>query len=336
MTDLEAMWSALDADPPAPSGLLLRRLNVPSFDVYLTQERPSRLLGFRVQINDESGALWKELRSSKGLDIEVQTRLGRDATLMLTERDSRFHDIFAALVSNLVRGLELLGSQPADERPRSLDFLSSRITRWQACLRANRDGLSSERAAGLFGELSMMSALLDAGVDPIVTVDRWTGPLGAIQDFQFDRLAFEIKASRQTQPTNVRISSERQLDDSTHDRLVLVHYALDERSDGSGVTLPSQVAKIRAVLGQGHAGMVFDDRLIDYGYLDVHAPRYADRSYAVRSVDHFEVRDPMPRIVENDLPVGVGRVAYDLALSACEPCRLAAGEITALFAEIDA
>lgn len=335
MTELEGLWSALDAEVSGPPGLLLRRINMSGLDVYLTQERPSRQLGFLVRAQDKPGHLWKELRASQGLDIAVDARPGQDVTLQLTERDSRFHDIFSALVSDLVRGLGALTSLPHDQRPTTLDYLTARITRWQACLQANRDGLSGERAAGLFGELSTMAALLESGVDPILTVDRWTGPADAIQDFQFDRLTLEIKASRQTQPTNVRISSERQLDTSTHDRLVLVHYALDERSDGSGRTLPEIVRAVRESLGTGYAGMSFDERLMDYGYLDLHAPRYVNCSYAIRSVAHFDVREPMPRIVEQDLPAGVGKVSYDLALAACEPFRLAPDEVAALFVGLD-
>jgi hypothetical protein len=233
-------------------------------------------------------------------------------------------------VADLIRGLESLAAEPPASRPLTLDFLSARITRWQACLAANRDGLSGEKTAGLFGELSTLTSLLTAGLDPITVVDRWTGPSGAIQDFQLDRLTLEVKASRQTQPTNVRISSERQLDNSTHERLVLVHYALDERSDGSGLTLPAKVRQVRDLLGIGHAGLLFDDRLVDYGYLDMHEPRYADRSYSIRRVDHFDVMDPMPRIVESDLPVGVGKVSYDLSLAACEPFRIASADVEAV------
>lgn len=336
MTDVEALWNALDDDPAAPPGLLLRRVVLPNLDVHLAQERPSRLPGFLVRIHDKPGVLWKELRSSQGLDIKVDARPGHDVTLLLTERDSRFHDVFSALISDLVRGLEALSAQPQDQRPLTLDFLTSRITRWQACLQANRDGLSGERAAGLFGELSTMAALLESGIEPALAVDRWTGPADAIQDFQFDRLTLEIKASRQTQPTNVRISSERQLDSSTHDRLVLIHYALDERSDGNGTTLPEMVRGIREILGTGYAGMSFDDRLVDYGYLDLHAPRYTEHSYVIRAVDHLDVRDPMPRIVEKDLPAGVGKVSYDLALAACEPFRLTPDEVAALFEGVNA
>ncbi|MGY1730274.1 PD-(D/E)XK motif protein [Geodermatophilus sp. SYSU D01045] len=331
MIDIEAVWAALDAEPATAPGVLMRRVAHAAFDVHLIQERPSRLLGLLVKCNDGPGARWKELRASRGLDIRIDVRPGHDATLMLTERDSSFHDVFSALVSDLIRCLDALSARPPDGRALTLDFLASRITRWQAALQANRDGLSAERAAGLFGELTMMLALVDAGVSPNHVVDRWTGPEQAIQDFQFDEVTLEVKTTRQTQPVHVRISSERQLDTSTLSRLVLAHYALDERSDGGGSTLPQVVGRARSALSLGHAGAALEEKLLNYGYLDLHAPRYSERSYVIRAAHYFDVRDPMPRIVEADLPIGVGKVSYDLALSACGPYSIAWDEVAAIF-----
>lgn len=334
MTDLEAVWAGLnDEPPPAGAGQLARLLPIATGKVYLTQSRPARKPGLLIKVDEKPGTLWKDLRSSQGLEIQVDARPGSSATLQLTEIDTRFHEIFAALVADLLRGLEMLAVQPAGARPLLIDFLAGRIERWQACLKANDDGLSSERQAGLFGELSILAKLVEAGVDPVRVVDRWTGPSNAVQDFQLDSLTIEVKASRQTQPTNVRISSERQLDTTGHQRLLLVHFGLDERSDGSGTTLAGMVEAARACVGRdSHAGLMLDERLKTAGYLDLHAPRYADRSYVLRGVDYFDVVDPMPRIVESSLPVGVGKVSYDLSLAACEPFRLAVADAELLFA----
>ncbi|MBC7632574.1 PD-(D/E)XK motif protein [Aeromicrobium sp.] len=332
MIDLGAVWASMDTDATgAGKGEVQRRLRGTPFDLFLTQERPSRRAGFFARFDERPGTLWRELRSSQGLDIRVDARPGVPATLQLTEVDDRFHSIFEALVTDLLKGLEILDKQPVDRRAPALDFLAGRVIRWQTCLKANSDGMSGEKRAGLFGEPSAAAGLLEAGVDAKVCMDRWTGPAEAIQDFQFDALTIEVKASRQTQPTTVRISSERQLDTSGLDRLLLVHVALDERSDGTGQTLPAKVAELRDAVGrQSDAGLLLDDRLIQYGYLDMHAPRYEDRSYAIRAVEHFDVREPMARIVEADLPVGVGDVTYGLALSACEDFRLDEAEVAAL------
>lgn len=332
--DLDALWADMDAEPAVPgAGHIARRLPIPGYAVYLTQARPQRQRGLRIEIKEAPGSLWKDLRSSRGLDVRVDARPGNPPSLQLTEVDQRFHEVFVALTTDLTRGLSLLSEAPAEQRPLAMDFLVARISSWQACLKANNDGLSDEKRAGLFGELHTLLRLIDAGAPAHDAVDKWTGPQNAIQDFQFHALTLEVKASRQTQPTNVRISSERQLDTSTLDRLLLVHYGLDERSDGSGQTLPEIVEQARtAAAAQGHTSLLLDQRLIDYGYLDLHAGRYNDRSYAIRTIDHFDVVDPMPRLVEASLPKGVGRVSYELALSACEPFRLDGDTVQAVFA----
>lgn len=322
MTPVEDLWKSLDQDPSALPGLLLRRLDVPGFDVHLTQERPSRMPGLLVYADDKPGTLWKYLKSSHGLDVRLDVRPGQRATLALTEKNEHFHSVFTALVTDLVRGLEHLATTPPVERPLTLDYLSARISSWQSCLKESPEGMSGEKAAGLFGELRILTMLLDAGLDPMLCLDRWTGPANAIQDFQFDQVTIEVKTSRQTQPANVRITSERQLDTTTHNRLVLVHLSLDERADTSATTLPEGVAAVRALLGTGKAGLTLDEQLVRYGYLDAHEHRYSNRSYAVRAIDFIDVVDPIPRLVEKDLPAGVGRVSYDLSLASCEPFRL--------------
>jgi hypothetical protein len=322
--DVDAAWRSMEEESAPPGGgQLRRRIPVAVYDIFLTQERPSRLPGLFVTVTEPAGTLWKELRGSAGLDVRVDARPGQPASMQVTERDTRFHEVFSALVTDLVAVVDQAAVTPAELRPLLMDLLAGRIARWQTALRAHNDGLSSEKRAGLFGELNVLSGLINAGADPALVVENWTGPSEAVQDFQYESLTIEVKASRQTQPTNVRISSERQLDTSAQTRLLLIHFGLDERSDGSGIALPEKVAQVRQLVGRSsHAGLLLDDRLIDYGYLDVHAPRYADSSYVIRAIDYFDVRDPMPRIVENDLPVGVGRVSYDLSLAACEPFRI--------------
>lgn len=333
MTDIVEIWRGMDDEPEPPGGgHLRRRLQIPGLDVFLTQERPSRLLGMYMTSSETPGTLWRGLRDSHGLRIRVDARPSVPPSLQLVERDLRFHDMFVALVRDLIDSAEAVVALPVGQRPLLLDFVAARITRWQTALKAYGDGLSGERRAGLFGELCFLNVLLEAGVGPAVAVDGWVGPADGVQDFQHKALSVEVKTSRQTQPANVRISSERQLDTANGKRLLLVHIGLDERSDRSGESLPSKVAKLREVVSSEiNVGLQLDGRLIEYGYFDAHAPRYSDTSYAVRAFDYFEVRDPMPRITERSLPVGVGRVSYDLSLAACEPYRLSVEQAKVAF-----
>jgi hypothetical protein len=51
---------------------------------------------------------------------------------------------------------------------------------------------------------------------------------------------------------------------------------------------------------------------------DLHAVRYASPGYAVRRQDTFRVGPGFPRIIEADLPKGVGDASYSMSLAACQ------------------
>jgi hypothetical protein len=104
------------------------------------------------------------------------------------------------------------------------------------------------------------------------------------------------------------------------------------RSDDAGVTLPNVVEEVRSHLApQSDAGLILDDNLIAYGYLNMHSSRYTN-TYTVRYVDCVEVTANFSRIRERDLDEGLGEVSYSLALSACEACRVDVNEALARIA----
>jgi hypothetical protein len=77
----------------------------------------------------------------------------------------------------------------------------------------------------------------------------------------------------------------------------------------------------RSLIGQ-HKAAPFQDRLLAWGYSDTDRPHYEDRHYTLRSLDAFRVVEDFPRIVESQLPTGVGSVNYRLALDACRGWQL--------------
>jgi hypothetical protein len=161
---------------------------------------------------------------------------------------------------------------------------------------------------------------LQTGLLPVLggaAVMGWKGPDGAHQDFQFPAAWIEVKTTLAKQPQTVRIASERQLDDSRVPALFLHVLAL-ETHEGGAATLPALVAEVRAALATWPAAReCFEDALLAVGYLDQHALRYAGVGYAVRRTEDFRVRAGFPRIIEADLPTGVGDASYTLSLASC-------------------
>ncbi|WP_347443572.1 PD-(D/E)XK motif protein [Martelella sp.] len=85
------------------------------------------------------------------------------------------------------------------------------------------------------------------------------------------------------------IANERQLDERSHRALLLAHVCLEE-SSARGIALPALVARIRSQLQSDHAAArEFDDRLLQGGYLEVHAPLYAMSRYRVTDLHYLIV-----------------------------------------------
>lgn len=145
----------------------------------------------------------------------------------------------------------------------------------------------------------------------------------------------EVKTTTAKQPQSVRVTSERQLDGTGIPALFLHVVVLDEREVETdrpmvGEGLPDIVRALRQQLQTtGATAEIFEDRLLDAGYLEADALRYANRRFTLRREQTFRVRRGFPRLVETNLPAGVGDVSYALSLSACEPFTTGVEEMVA-------
>jgi hypothetical protein len=226
--------------------------------------------------------------------------------------EPRFADVFDSLAVDLARRVE-----EAADADGAVIALLGQLHRWQRFLTATAQGLDLAAQRGLWGELHFLGESLLPALGPSAAVAAWTGPQGAHQDFQAASAWVEVKTTLAKQPQAVRITSERQLDDTHSPALFLRVLSLESNEAGTG-TLPARVAMLRATLAAAPGAREnFEDALLAAGYLDRDAPRYASPGYAVRRADTYRVRTGFPRIVEAGLPVGVGAVAYDLSLAAC-------------------
>ena len=241
--------------------------------------------------------------------------------------EPRFADVFEALAVDLARRVE-----EAADVDGAVIALLGQLHRWQRFLTATAQGLDPAAQRGLWGELHFLGSRLLPALGPADAVAAWTGPQGAHQDFQGAAAWIEVKTSLAKQPQAVRITSERQLDD-THAPALFLHVLSLESQEAGADTLPARVSAQRVVLaGAPGAREIFEDALIAAGYLDRDAARYASPGYAVRRASTYRVRAGFPRIVEAGLPAGVGDVAYDLSLPACATFEVAPDDFHAALA----
>jgi hypothetical protein len=230
-------------------------------------------------------------------------------SLELTDRAAA--DLFAVLTEDLVEAVAASG----DGRE-AVGIWTGRIARWQRLLRRAPHGLGPELQRALMAELWVLREVVAPAAGAAAAVRAWQGPTSSRHDFQLPLTSLEVKSCAANQPQVVTINGERQLDEVGTPALHLAHISLDVHHNGPE-SLPEMVTSVRElVLGSG-AEVELEDRLMESGYLELHAGRYAGTGYTLRESRFFRVVPGFPRITEADLPDGVGGLRYALAIAAC-------------------
>ena len=259
---------------------------------------------------------WPECR---GLDVMALAVDGAPHLAVLLV-DPAASDVFSVLADDVAPRIT-----SASSSSEAVEALLDRLRRWQQFLSATHTGLTLERERGLWGELYVLSThMLDAiGARP--SVSAWKAYNASHQDFQFPTGSVEIKTTAAKQPQSIRITSERQLDSAGVGHLFLHVVVVDEREveaevGAPGESLPGLISALRAELSGDSTSLgLFNDRLLELGYLDAQRARYECRRRTVRREYTYEVHRDFPRITESTLPAGIGDVSYALDLNACAP-----------------
>lgn len=328
---IDELWRELEQDArlTGADGWLIRHaLPAPQRPLLVALDARSgaRALLLRVKISDVPHR--REWPVCSGLEIGIIS-LDGVAHLAIRLVDPASSDVFVALAQDVAPKVAAVASDRE-----AATTLFARLRRWQRFLAAAAAGLSIERQRGLFGELHALKNLFAPASGPMPAVAAWRSPKRSHQDFQFGAAATEVKTTTSKQPVCVRITSERQLDCVGTRALFLYVLVLDEREAeetaraGTGETLPDIVRDIRAALPPDVLDL-FNDRLLDFGYLDSHAHRYEARRFAKRSEHAFRISSGFPRLIESSLPPGVGNVSYELSLAACHPFEVTLEEMLA-------
>jgi len=322
---IEELWLELEAEAKAGNtAAWLTRFALPN---------PSQPLLVALETSPSRRALLLPLPKSaippkrewpdcRGLEM-FSVALSGDAHLGVRLRDPTCTDVFTTLAEDVAPRVTMAINARA-----AAASLLGRLRRWQKFLAAGKEGLSQEQQRGLFGELLFLSTHLLSDLSASAAIGGWRAPQAAHQDFQFMSGAVEVKTTTAKQPQAVRITSERQLDDTGIPSLFLHIVVLDEREVEPGVaggiaTLPGLVSDLRLRLAVDLQVLeLFDDHLLEAGYLDSDAPRYEARHFTLRREFTFKVQSAFPRLIDRDLPVGVGDASYELSLAACGPFAL--------------
>lgn len=320
ISELETLWDELESSTVA-RGITVRRFCAnATVDIFVGIESPARTRLLLIEASDRAlsacGTNWPQ---SAGVTVAIEPGARSDACSRVVVRLTvpTYRDVFSVLVADLLGVLK-----PAQDESSAVLSFVARLARWQRLLaRHGPDGLSPAEQRGLYGELLFIRTFLLSATTAQRAIDGWLGPLAKDQDFQFARCSIEVKTSAGNPDHQVPVSNVRQLDEtaSSSGALFLFHASLEERHE-QGESLVAIVEDLRGELGPLSGR--FDELLMQAGYLDIHASRYAHTGYVVKGHRFFAVRDEFPRIRERELRSGVGDVRYTVQLGACAPFAL--------------
>lgn len=294
-----------------------------ALDVFAARKIGSGLEALLVQAEPTWLPCIEDWPRSEGFHVEIRPSEGKSGTALVCLELSapEFREVFLSLGEDICRVL-----QQESEPEEAICAMHRRLFRWQEFLRKHRpDGLTEEARAGLFGELEVLRSLFLDILEDSKAVAGWRGCKGAHQDFQYPDFALEVKTTRAVTPDRIHISNVRQLDDEGISMMYL-YLILVDQNESTGVSLPGIVEDVRSRLN-GYALDLFNEGLIEVGYLDTHAELYAATLYRVKEVRALSVTGEFPRLRREAVPEGVKGVKYQIDVDACKPYLIEHNEV---------
>lgn len=316
---IEQLWQEMEVEGETNVAWLTRFARPQTgHPLLVALEQTTRARALLVPVSKTALPPRREWPECRGLEL-ILVALDSQPHLGVRLRDPACADVFTALAEDVApRVASASGAKQAAAE------LLGRLRRWQQFLTTARETMSIEAQRGLWGELHVLRTHLLPALGPAATVVGWKASEAAHQDFQFFGGAVEVKTTAAKQPQSVRITSERQLDETGVGTLFLHVVVVDEREVPAGDATPGQslpelINATRTDLYDDPASLVaFNDRLLDRGWLDASASRYEGRRWTLRGEHTYHVVNGFPRLLEGDLPKGVGDVNFSVSLAACE------------------
>lgn len=298
---VDDIWADLEADEASIRYKRVDEQHPADFFACVDQRRR---LGLMLMSREEP----KRLPRLSNIEITSETDAPGHWVTSIWLADRGLQPLFSALCTDLI------DDSRGKDSATVAQTLSDRLLRWRRLLEMGSLAvLPNSELAGLLGELTVLKeAISQFGAGE--AVKAWSGPLGAPQDFAFERNLLEVKAVGPT-ALRVRISNPDQLDATRPLVLAVVTIARVSSDSPSGVSVRAYVNNISSALESNSEAMDdFESRLRAAGYSG--NEDYEKIFIRIDDVRFFEVRPDFPKLVRSDLMAGISNALYDIELSA--------------------
>lgn len=289
------------------------------FPAFLATDFRSGVRLLYIKVDSDIDILAENLPRFRGLEISVTlTSLGAFVNqnfIKFTQSIPNTENIFESVISDLCESVIHL------KNTKNLQAVLTRVlNEWKMFFEKQQNEiLSMSRQKGLIGELHFLNDYLFHKYPIQESILYWTGSDSTNHDFQIRNTAVEVKTTSSKQHKKFLVSSERQLDYSGLEHLYLSLFSLNLHSNMPERTLPAMVREIYSQIQKDPFSLFqFQIKLAKYGYNEMNANKYII-GFSVFEMKFFEVREGFPRLLQDDLPDGVGDLRYSVMVSSCTP-----------------
>lgn len=322
MINYNKIWSSINGESKSSSVKTQIARQIPSkgvFPVFLATDFKKGIRLLYIKLDANHNIVIDNLPRFKGLEVSLAvTSIGKfrdEEFLKFTQSIPNTDNIFELVISDICDNILQI------QNKQNLNItLKKIIGEWRLFFDKHENEILSIHAQkGLVGELYFLRDYLFQKYSHNESICYWTGTDKTHHDFQIIVNAVEIKTTSGKQHKKFTISSERQLDNNGFEHLYVVLYSINLHSNSPERSLPALIREIyNRIENDPIATFQFQIKLIKCGYNEGIADRY-HTGFSLFDLKIFEVTDNFPKLLEEDLPNGVGDIKYSVVVSACKP-----------------
>jgi len=251
----------------------------------------------------------KNIESSKSIKAVCTCRDDGKYYISFQLTDKAQEDVFITMCGNLIE----YSSNATDEID-AVHKVEKRFAQWRRLMEKKNEGiLSSEKRKGLIGELLFLNEVIDSGKELFSALRGWVGPDGADQDFVYDGVWDEIKATG-IASDKIEISSIEQLG-TDNDKGILRIYRIDECAPEmkGAITLRSIVKQtVNKMNGNPDCIDLFTSKLNEVGYIDIE--EYEKYPYKTAGNSNYNVDESFPRVTRGGIRAEIVKCSYYISI----------------------
>lgn len=322
MIDYHKIWNSINTESQGSNvkTQIARRVSSKNvFPVFLATDFKKGVRLLYIKLDNDHDIITDNLPRFRGLEISLAVisigQFKNEEFLKFTQSIPNTDNIFELVISDICDKIIQI------QNKRNLNGVLTRVVNeWKIFFeKQENEILAIEAQKGLVGELYFLRDYLFQKYPFAESLFYWTGSERTNHDFQIMNNAVEVKTTSSKQHKKFTISSERQLDCTGLEHLYLSLFALNLHANMPDRTLSSLIREIYIQIQDDPiATFQLQIKLAKYGYNEALAEKYTV-GFSLFDMKFFEVVEGFPRLLQRNLPDGVGDLKYSVVVSACTP-----------------